>query len=167
MGSSPHPGPLSSLNEPSVAYRDRLKGLRNGYPLQKGSQDAVVAVEANESTSFEFQVSLDEGINRFAIQATNANGRQFSTAVRLTTTLDTIPPRAPTCPDCPVSVEAESTAELVGKRTPKPIFSATRTKSSPIPTRPNGATASRSQPVSIPLHSARWTKQATSVKNWF
>ena len=83
---------------------------------QKGSQDAVVAVEANESTSFEFQVSLDEGINRFAIQATNANGRQFSTAVRLTTTLDTIPPRAPTCPDCPVSVEAESTVELIGEK---------------------------------------------------
>ena len=76
----------------------------------------MVAVEANESTSFEFQVSLDEGINRFAIQATNANGRQFSTAVRLTTTLDTIPPRAPTCPDCPVSVEAESTVELIGEK---------------------------------------------------
>ena len=63
-----------------------------------------------------FKCHIDEGINRLAIQATNANGRQFSDAVRLTTTLDTVPPRAPTCPDCPVSVEAESTAELVGEK---------------------------------------------------
>ena len=108
--------PYPTLTNQPVLTVTGSKGAGTAIRYQKGTQDAVVAVEANESTSFEFQISLDEGLNRFAIQATNSTGRQFSEATFLTTTLDTIPPRAPTCPDCPVSVDAGTTVELVGDK---------------------------------------------------
>ena len=92
------------------------KAAGTAIRYQKGTQDAVTPVEASDATTFEFEVNLDEGLNRFAIQATNVTGRLTSEATFLTTTLDTIPPRAPTCPGCPVSVEAGTTVELAGEK---------------------------------------------------
>ena len=108
--------PYPTLTNQPVMTVTGTKGSGTAIRYQKGTQDAVVAVEANESTTFEFSLNLDEGLNRFAIQATNANGRQYSEAAFLVTTLDTIPPRAPTCPNCPVSAEAGSTVELTGEK---------------------------------------------------
>ena len=108
--------PYPNLTNQPVMTVTGTKSSGTAIRYQKNTQDAVVAVEANESTTFEFNLNLDEGLNRFAIQATNSNGRQFSEAAFLVTTLDTIPPRAPTCPNCPVSAEAGSTIELAGEK---------------------------------------------------
>ena len=94
------------------------KGSGTAIRYQKGTQDAVVAVAANESTTFEFNLNLDEGLNRFAIQATNSNGRQFSeTLSRYNSGYDSA---RSTCPNCPVSAEAGVLLNWLVKKTQKP-----------------------------------------------
>lgn len=112
----PELDPYPALTNQRVLTVTGTKASGTAIRYQKGTQDAVTPVEANESSTFEFDVTLDEGLNRFAIQATNVTGRQTSEPIYLTTTLDTVPPRAPTCPNCPVSVEAGTTVELAGEK---------------------------------------------------